>query len=224
MFTALWSAKGGAGVTTTAVALAGRLAERSSRRGAHGSLLIDLGGDLPAATGLADPPVGLTDWLVSDAGPESLARLEVEVGGSVSLVGLGSAREWPRERNVLLAAILAADHRHVIGDLGLAGDGHTPLDHLRSALLDAAHTSLLVTRPCYLALRRAARSNVAADGVVLIREPGRSLDRSDVEGLLATPVVAEIDVDPAVARAVDAGLLARHAPRHLHRALRGVES
>jgi hypothetical protein len=57
---------------------------------------------------------------------------------------------------------------------------------------------------------------------VLVREPGRALDRGDVESLLSVPVVAEIDVDPAVARSVDAGLLARHAPRHLTRALRRV--
>jgi hypothetical protein len=222
LFTALWSAKGGVGVTTTAVALAGRLAE-SSRADVRESLLVDLGGDLPAATGLAEPTVGLTDWLSSSAGPDSLTRLEVAVGGSVSLIGLGAADDWPSDRPALLAAVLAADHRHVIGDLGVVGDGRTPLDGLRSALLRAAHTSLLVTRPCYLALRRAARSTVAPDGVVLIREPGRALDRNDVEGLLSVPVVAEIDLDPAVARAVDAGLLARHAPRHLHRALRGVD-
>ena len=223
MFTALWSAKGGVGVTTTAVALATRLAE-SSRTGTRESLLIDLGGDLPAATGMPDPSIGVTDWLAAGSGPESLSRLEVTVGGSVGLIGLGEVDDWSAERTALLAAILAADHRHVIGDIGVVGDGHAPIDELRSVLLQAAHSSLLVTRPCYLALRRAARSRIAADGIVLIREPGRSLDRSDVETLLSTPVIAEIDLDPAVARAVDAGLLARHAPRHLHRSLRGVPS
>jgi hypothetical protein len=54
---------------------------------------------------------------------------------------------------------------------------------------------------------------------VLIREPGRALHAADVERAVGVPVVAELDLDPAVARAVDAGLLAARLPRSLQRRL-----
>src|SRR2546426_1176908 len=83
----------------------------------------------------------------------------------------------------------------------VAGQGPEPA----STLAAAAGLSLLVLRPCYLALRRAIAAPLRPSGVVLVNEPGRSLGRADVEDLLGVPVRAEIDVDPSVARAVDAG-------------------
>ena len=62
--------------------------------------------------------------------------------------------------------------------------------------------------------------DVAADAVVLVREQGRSLDARDVADVLGLPVLAEVDVDPALARAVDAGLLTRRAHRVLERSMR----
>jgi hypothetical protein len=88
------------------------------------------------------------------------------------------------------------------------------------AVASAADRSLLVTRPCFLALRRAATAPLRPSAVVLVAEPGRSLARRDVEQHLGVPVVAEVEVDPAVARAVDAGLLAARLPRSLARELR----
>ena len=55
--------------------------------------------------------------------------------------------------------------------------------------------------------------------VVLIEEPGRKLDAVDVEHSLGVPVEAVVLVDPAVARAVDAGLLLARLPTTLRRAL-----
>jgi hypothetical protein len=55
--------------------------------------------------------------------------------------------------------------------------------------------------------------------VVLLAEPGRALTRADVEDCVGAPVVAEVAVDPQVARAVDAGLLATRLPRALAREL-----
>jgi hypothetical protein len=81
---------------------------------------------------------------------------------------------------------------------------------------------VLVTRPCYLSLRRAVREPTRPSGVVLVDEPGRSLRRHDVEHALGAPVDAVVAVDPAIARAVDAGLLATRLPRSLGRDLRGV--
>ncbi len=88
----------------------------------------------------------------------------------------------------------------------------------------ASDISLLVLRPCYLALRRALALPMRPTGVVLIREPGRALVRRDIEDVLGVPVCAEVPYDPAIARSVDAGLITRRLPRQLERALGGVVS
>ena len=74
--------------------------------------------------------------------------------------------------------------------------------------LDDAGTRYLVLRgPCYLALAAALRDDTGPDGIVLLREPGRSLTPRDVAEVTGIPVVAEVPVTEAVARAIDAGLL-----------------
>jgi hypothetical protein len=219
VLSALWSAKGGAGTTTTAVALAD-ISRRSHRT--TDTLLVDLAGDLPAALGLPDPELGATEWMASDAGPEALTRIEHVVAEGVSLLPLGNTSDFPAARATALVVVLGADHRDVVVDVGLLGASTSPLAVLRDLVTDAADRSLLVTRSCYLALRRAARCDRTPDGVILVRESGRALDRGDVEGLLSVPVVAEVDTDPAVARAIDAGLLLTSGPRHVARALRRV--
>src|SRR5690606_27286599 len=108
--------------------------------------------------------------------------------------------------------------RPVVVDAGLAGER---LAGLVSALA-AAGTSLVVTRSCYLALRRAVAAHAAADGVVLVQEGGRALDRRDVAQVLGLPVLASVECDPAVARSVDAGLLVRRPNRGLERSLRDL--
>ncbi len=69
--------------------------------------------------------------------------------------------------------------------------------------------SIVVLRgPCYLAVRDLVRADRALpDGIVLAKEPGRSLTAEDVSDVTGVPVVAQIDVTPAVARTLDAGLL-----------------
>lgn len=68
--------------------------------------------------------------------------------------------------------------------------------------------SVLVTRGCYLALRRAVKDDYTnrCDGVVLLNEEQRALGRGDVEDVLGLRVLAEIAVRPVTARAVDAGV------------------
>lgn len=63
----------------------------------------------------------------------------------------------------------------------------------------------LVTTACYLALRAAAHH--PADGVVLLTEADRALSARDVTHSIGADVVATVPRDPAIARAVDAGLL-----------------
>lgn len=75
----------------------------------------------------------------------------------------------------------------------------------------APKTRLLVTRNCFLALRRSFTER--PDGVVLVFEPGRSLGAIDVGKAIGAPVKVVIDIDPAVARAVDGGLFTSRPPR-----------
>jgi hypothetical protein len=214
MLVACWSAKGGSGTTVVAVALASLLA-----RAAGEAVLADLAGDVPAVLGLADSRgPGLTDWMAAgDAVPaDALARLEVAgpAGLRVLPAGGAPAAEVPPGRGDVLAALLGTDPRPVVADCGA-----TPVGP-RLALAAAASTSLLVLRPCYLALRRAQSFPLRPSGVVLVDEPGRALTADDVEAVLGVPVRAVITVDRDIARAVDSGSFANRIPRRLERALR----
>jgi hypothetical protein len=210
---ACWSPKGGSGTTVTAVLLA-----LASVRTTGEALLADLTGDVPAALGAPDPAgPGLTDWLdaSADVGADALGRLEVDVGRGLRLLPCGAASHSAGTalRAEALASLLGADGRTVIADCGLA-DRSPGRDLCAGATL-----SLAVLRPCYLAIRRALGAPVRPAGVILVAEPGRSLQRRDVEELLGVPVWAEIPLDATVARAVDAGLLGARLPRPFERGL-----
>jgi hypothetical protein len=134
--------------------------------------------------------------------------------------GRPGGRSFVAHRPDLLAGVLAADPRPVVADCGTVGPDDPGDPGL--TLAASASVSLLVLRPCFLALRRAAAAPVRPSGVVVVDEPGRSLGRQDVEDVLGVPVRAQVRWDPAVARAVDAGLLAARLPRALARSLRGA--
>ena len=223
MLVSCWSVKGGSGTTVVSLALAAVLARSgparlgaSSAGAAAGSLLVDLGGDVPTALGIPEPSgPALVDWLAADGAPvDALTRLEVEVAGGVRLLprGQGPMPDAP-ERFELLAGLLAADGRPVVADCGLVPGPGLPL-------AAGASVSLLVVRPCYLALRRALAAPVRPSGVVLVREVQRALGSADVEAVRGVPVRAVVAVAPAGARAVDAGLLLSRLPRRLERSLR----
>lgn len=214
MLVSCWSAKGGSGTTVVSVALACVLA----RSAPDGALLVDLGGDVPAVLGLPEPAgPGLADWLAAgdEVPADALGRLEAAGPAGLRVLPCGApAGSLPSGRGELLAAVLAGDARPVVVDCGPGPTG------AGLTLAASATVSLLVIRPCYLALRRALAAPVRPSGVVVVSEPGRSLGRRDVEQVLGVPVRAEVALDPAVARAVDAGLVAGRLPRTLERALR----
>lgn len=212
---ACWSAKGGVGTTVVTSCLALALSSRNPA----GAVLADLAGDVPAALGIGevDSP-GLAGWLRAgaDVPADALARLEIEVVRGLSLLPRGPGRLDPGRADVL-TALLEQATRIVVADCGTRPTG------AGAVVAAAASRSLLVTRPCYLALRHAREVSPRPTGVVVVREPGRVLGRDDVEHVVDAPVVAEVEVDPSVARAVDAGLLASpRLPRALSRALRDV--
>jgi MinD-like ATPase involved in chromosome partitioning or flagellar assembly len=208
---ACWSAKGGSGTTVVAAAL-GLLLARSS---ADGALLVDLGGDVPAVLGVAPPAgPGALDWLTSDAAPEALDRLAVDAGGGLRLV----ARGVGEVSSASVAAQRLADV--LVGREPVVVDCGPPGGRLGLGLAAVAPTSLLVIRPCFLALRRAAENEVRPTGIVVVEEYGRSLGHRDIADALGVATSARIPWDPVVARAVDAGTLAARLPRPLARALR----
>jgi hypothetical protein len=213
MLVACWSVKGGSGTTVVATALALSLARRDG-----GALLVDLAGDVPAALGCPEPTgPALADWLAAgpDVAPDALARLEVEAGPGLAFLPLGGPLPASSDqRSSVLAATLATDRRSVVVDCG------SSLSASGLALAAAAGLSLLVVRPCYLALRRALHAPIEPSAVVLVGEPQRALHRADVEDVLGIEVRAVVPWRPAVATAVDAGLLGHRVPVPLERALR----
>jgi hypothetical protein len=219
MVTLCWAAKGGSGTTVVAAALA-----LNSQRP---SPLVDLDGEIPAVLGLPEPDrPGIADWLESDASDDRLAELLVDIGPRVWLLPWTSAGADPSRRVAAAPDARWAtfadwlhDWSHQWGcDVTVDVGTRVPPEPLARR----ATRSLLVTRPCYLSLRRAVRSSVRPTGVILVDEPGRGLGPRDVEHAIGAPVEAVVSVDPSVARAVDAGLLATRLPRVMARALRSV--
>ncbi len=225
MVIACWSVKGGSGTTVVAASLGLLLA----RQGPGEVVLVDLAGDLPAVLGLPEPAgPGVADWLSAGAevAADGWARLTRPVTTGLVLVGRGepSMDQAPvAARAQVLAGMLAAEHRHVVIDCGVVGSAPGgPGNVVGQVLAGGATHSLLVTRPCYLALRRLPGAPLHPSGIVVVREAGRALDAADVAAVAGAPVVAEVAVEAEIARAVDAGLLARRLPRGLDRALRRV--
>ncbi len=224
MVTLCWAAKGGSGTTVVAAALA-----LSSKRP---SLLVDLDGEIPAVLGLPEPDrPGVADWLGSEAPPDQLANLMVDVGPQTWLLPWRSGTRHSATPPPSAARNDASTDRwdelgrwlhdwSTHGDCDVtvdAGTGEPP-----AGLVAHADRSLLVTRPCYLSLRRAVHAATRPTGIVLVDEPGRALSQRDVEHALGVAVEATVSLDPAVARAVDAGLLATRLPRVIARELRQV--
>lgn len=221
MLFACWSVKGGAGVSVVSAALAHRLAA------AHGeALLVDLGGDLPDILGgTAHGAAGVGDWLAGGAhtAPSGLSRLELELEQvpQVRFLARGNQPLVSGEQVSVLAAVLARQARPVVvdcgapltGTLGAAGE-------VSLTIAGAATRSLLVVRPCLVSLRRALNAPLRPSALVVVTEEGRGMRAADVAEVLEVPLAAEIPLDPAVVRMVDAGLLLARLPRTLERGLR----
>ncbi|CAN5788888.1 hypothetical protein BH24ACT5_BH24ACT5_04560 [soil metagenome] len=195
-FTVFFAAKGGSG--TSVIAACAALDPR------HRTVLVDLAGDLPDLLGLpAASGQGLSDGFASDAHAAAVLDLAVDAGPTTRLVPRGPAPldpdhpRWPE-----LGTWLAGDHDwHAVVDAGL---GEPPAGLVTP---DSVRT-IAVTLPCYLSLQRAERFATRPDGVVLVKEPGRSFVESDIERSFQAPVIAEVGFGADVARATDAGLLA----------------
>lgn len=199
-----WSAKGGAGTSVFAAILALSLA-RSAK-----TVLVDAAGDQHAIFGDAPAEVGFVQWAAGGefVPVDALARLAVDVAPSLKLVPSGPVSTptvdgslASRLREAFPAACIVVD----------AGMFRTPEDPF-ACLATAADHSFAVTRPCYLAAQRLLKCDVRRDGIVVVEEPGRVLSVKDVRDVLGT-VSLTFPFDPAIARVVDAGRIARRLPR-----------
>lgn len=203
MLISCWSVKGGAGTSVVAAALAFELAAR------HGSaLLLDLDGEQPTLLGLSPRQ--------ADATATRLLDRAVPVGCGVSLLALEDLGIEPDADSLLTRLASAAGP--VVVDCGCL-DGRSAPRPVAESLAAAATQSLLVIRPCYLALRRAVNAPIHPSGVIVVRESGRSLSDRDIAEVIGAPVMASVPVTAEVARVVDAGLLATRRPWPLRRAL-----
>ena len=209
MFTILSSPKGGTGTSVVAASLA--IVSSSSSP----TLLVDLAGDQAAILGLPQPPIGLSDWANGMTYREfdeiiSLCHdnLYLAPTGTFDFETL-NANAW---NNLLRALSLKHSEGHnIIVDLGRAD---IPL-----ALRKIVDTCYLVTRPCYLALRRAVDLETAFSGVIVVNEPDRVLTSRDVESVLKLKCVAEIPYTSEISRRVDSGLLKSRLPMALQSVL-----
>ena len=209
MFTILSSPKGGTGTSVVAASLA--IVSSSSTP----TLLVDLAGDQAAILGLPQPPIGLNDWANGMTYREfdeiiSLCHdnLYLAPTGTCDFETL-NANAWDKLLRAL--SLKHSEGCNIIVDLGRAD---IPL-----ALRKIVDTCYLVTRPCYLALRRAVDLETAFSGVIVVNEPDRVLTSRDVESVLKLKCVAEIPYTSEISRRVDSGLLKSRLPMALQSVL-----
>ena len=205
MFTILSSPKGGTGTSVVAASLA--IVSSSSSP----TLLVDLAGDQAAILGLPQPPIGLSDWANGMTYREfdeivSLCHdnLYLAPTGTCDFETL-NANAWDKLLRAL--SLKHSEGCNIIVDLGRAD---IPL-----ALRKIVDTCYLVTRPCYLALRRAVDLETAFSGVIVVNEPDRVLTSRDVESVLKLKCVAESPYTSEISRRVDSGLLKSRLPMAL---------
>ena len=216
MLVACWSVKGGSGTTVAAASIALALA----RHRPGGVTFADLGGDAAAVFGIPEPiGPGLGEWAGAgdDVPAAALSGLRSRVRDGLHLLHRGDGPIGPiaGERMAVALASLGC----AVVDCGQLTAG-CPAAEGVVTLASAATHSLLVMRPCFLTLRRALAAPISPSGVVLVKDQPRALSRADVEDVLGVPVRAEVHWDPAVARAVDAGLFATSPPSQLLKSLR----
>ncbi|MEM1332318.1 MAG: hypothetical protein AAGG08_02570 [Actinomycetota bacterium] len=218
------ASKGGQGATVVSIATALAGSRRTAPTPDAGVTLIDLTGDATAALGgLHDDEPGVADWLRSSASADRLDDLRRTVCG-VSLLpwsprtdeldrapGVRSTDIDPSRWRTLGAAIRHHDER--AGHTSVI-DAGPATDAVRAAIDDVVVVT--VTRACYLALRHPHPEH-RPDAVVLVTEPGRALGPADVARSIGAPVIATTRWDPAIARAIDAGLDATGCPRPMRR-------
>ncbi len=202
MFTILSSPKGGCGTSVVAASLA--IVSSSSTP----TLLVDLAGDQAAILGMPEPPIGLSDW-ASGMTYREFDEIVSLCQDNLYLAPIGSfdfeilsVNAWSNLSRAL--SLKHSEGYNIIVDLGRTD--------IPSALREIAESCYLVTRPCYLALRRAVDLETDFSGVIVVNEPDRVLTSRDVESVLKLKCIAEIPYTSEISRRVDSGLLKSRLP------------
>ena len=222
MITLCHAAKGGSGTTIVACL---RAIESPGP-----VLVVDLEGDVPGMLGLPEPErPGVVDWLGSNAPIAHLDDLLLEVTPNALLLPATGVGSQSSTRSAIATSRAErwdelfdwfTEWGHDTGGAIVIDAGTTALP---ATFVEQCPSRWLITRACYLSLRRATRLAVPPTGIVVVDEPGRALRHRDIETSIRAPIIATIPWDIRVARSVDAGLLsARRLPRAVHRSLRGV--
>ncbi|WP_148288638.1 hypothetical protein [Ilumatobacter nonamiensis] len=218
MITLCHAVKGGSGTTVVACARA--------INSPGPTLLVDLDGDVPNALGIDQTSrPGVVEWLASEAPPAHLEDLLIEVTPNCALLPArepASPGAPPTDRTERWDELVDF-FTEWANDTGGSVVVDAGTRDLPTSFTEQCPQRWLVTRACYLSLRRAFHLTVRPTGVVLVAEPGRSLKARDIETSVGAPVIATVEWDIRIARQVDTGLLlGGRLPRSLHRALVGV--
>ena len=210
MLMVCWSPKGGSGTSVVSVGLAIAASRLETR-----TLIVDIGGDVPAILGMSESPIGLSEWIaqpsafdIEELFVDGPAGLKVLPSGSSSLPDAVSS-SWARLGSELHRLSRSGWTVVIDGARNLSPDSLGPCDV----------RTLIVVRPCYLSIRRGRLARHRSDGIVFVAEPERVLTPSDVEAVLGTPVVAVVPMRPDISRRIDAGVIAERPPSHLIDAL-----
>ncbi len=220
MLSSMWALKGGQG-TSTAAALAaiGVSVDRPA-------LLVDLCGDQASLFRVDRHREGIAEWSGGDLTARALRHQEVHVTDTLRLLPRGRGPIDPRRTQELLEWLVgSAQVEAVIADAGTLDPecGGEALDYqLRRTVAQVAGVSVLVTKPCYLALCRCDPNTVAPTGVVMVKDMRRALGPAAVEKAAGAPVLATIDHDLEIALAADGGNMAQQAWTHTVQHLRGL--
>lgn len=149
-----------------------------------------------------------------------------------TLAGLISAEHRPvtlRADPTEVAAILGLVHDGQgevrLGNLTVTDDPNAEPDIIDLGAADDplgwhdGRLIMVLRGPGYLELRAALGHPIRPEGVVLVAEEGRALGPDDVTAVLGVPLVTRLAWDPALARAIDAGLLPARITRLVRRAI-----
>jgi hypothetical protein len=130
-----------------------------------------------------------------------------------ALLGMTSDDDLDPDEEVEVVSGLTLCHTPS-GDAALViSDGATPGTAETPPGSPGERTLVVLRGPCYLSLRTTIDTRDRIDGIVVVREPGRSITNRDLSEITQLPVVAETNVTANVARTIDAGVL----PTTVHR-------
>ena len=220
MLASIWALKGGQGTSTTAaLAAVGASADRPA-------LLVDLCGDQSSLFRVDRRREGIAEWSSGDLTTRALRHQEVHVTDTLRLLPRGRGPIDPRRTQELLEWLVGSGQvEAVIADAGTLdpeGGGEARDYQLRRTVAQIAVVSVLVTRPCYLSLRRCELNTVSPTGVVMVSDGRRALGPADIEQATGAPVLATVPQDLQIALAADGGDIAEQAWTNTVQQLRGL--